>query len=115
MTIKYTEISFRPLEFKVGQYYFDSHISLGETNWISIHVTTDHPKKPGWKKQVFHTSKMMHFLRNRDSLYTKLEADFVKNLNEKINDLSPEVKKEIVHAIRKYFMTNLPLLRKSIF
>lgn len=115
MTIRYTEISFRPLIIEVGKYYFDASISLGETNWISIHVTTDHPKKLGWKKQVFYTSKMMHFLRNRDSLYTKLEADFVKKLNEKIDDLSPEVKKEIVLAIRKYFMNNLPMLRKSIF
>ncbi|WP_430936822.1 hypothetical protein [Saccharicrinis sp. 156] len=115
MAIRYTEISFRDLDIQAGKYYFTASISLGETNWIGIHVTTDHPTKPGRKKQVFYTSKMMHFLRNRDSLYTKLEANFIKNFDEKIHDLSPEIKTEVVHAIRKYFMTNLPLLRKSIF
>ncbi|WP_163324838.1 hypothetical protein [Draconibacterium mangrovi] len=111
MTIKYTSITFLPLEFAVEKYVFRAHIDLGETNWLKIKIKD--PTRPMFKRTVFKTSKMMHFLKNRDSLYTKLEADFVRGLNE-IDDISPEVKKEIILAIRQYFMNNLPKLRKSI-
>lgn len=55
----------------------------------------------------------MHFFKNRDSLFTKLEVNFVRGLNE-IDDIDPEDIKAIVLAIRKYFMNNLPSLRESI-
>lgn len=108
----YTTITFLPLEFTVGRYIFRAHIDLGETNWLKIKIKD--PSKPMFQRTIFKASKMMAFFLNRDSLYTKLEAEFNDGLN-KIDDISPELKKEIILVIRKYFMDNLPQFRKSLF
>ncbi len=109
--MKITTITFLPLIFTVEKYEFKAHIDLGETNWLKIKIKD--PSKPMFKRTIFKASKMMMFLKNRDSLYTKLEAEFVEGLT-KIDDLSPEIKKEIVLVVRKYFMENLPRFRKSL-
>ena len=102
--MRVTVITFNPIEFNVGKYAFKGHISMGETNWIKIKIKDT--SKPFFQRTIFKESKIILMFTNRDSAYTKLEAKFVDAL-EKIEDLENSIKKEIILAIRQYFMYNI--------